>query len=142
MTKILATLSILGVLAASGAAAQESDPLRKAVPAPTQRTAFPDMTTGEALYKGVCQGCHMPDAKGAVGAGAYPALAGNARLGTAEYPMMVVLAGQKAMPPFGDLLSDAQVAGVVTYVRTSFGNRYRAPVTPEAVARMRAAVHH
>ena len=30
---------------------------------------------GEAIYKGVCQGCHMPDAKGAVGAGAYPALA-------------------------------------------------------------------
>ena len=32
---------------------------------------------GEAIYKGVCQGCHMPDAKGAVGAGMYPALAKN-----------------------------------------------------------------
>jgi mono/diheme cytochrome c family protein len=26
---------------------------------------------GEAIYRGVCQGCHMADAKGASGAGAY-----------------------------------------------------------------------
>ena len=32
---------------------------------------------GEAIYKGICQGCHMADARGASGAGAYPALAGN-----------------------------------------------------------------
>ena len=25
---------------------------------------YPDLTTGEAIYKNVCQGCHMPDAKG------------------------------------------------------------------------------
>ena len=35
---------------------------------------------GEAIYKGICQDCHMPDARGAVGAGMYPALAGNPKL--------------------------------------------------------------
>ena len=35
---------------------------------------------GAALYRGICQGCHMPDGRGAVGAGRYPPLAGNDRL--------------------------------------------------------------
>lgn len=30
---------------------------------------------GEAMYDAVCAGCHMPDGEGAVGAGAYPAVA-------------------------------------------------------------------
>src|ERR1700685_2676060 len=58
--------------------------------------------TGEDLFKNICQGCHMPDAKGAIGAGAYPALAGNARLVAAIYPITVVLNGQRAMPDFGE----------------------------------------
>ena len=33
--------------------------------------------SGEALYADICQGCHMPGGVGAVGAGAYPALAKN-----------------------------------------------------------------
>jgi len=80
---------------------------------------------GEAIYKGVCQGCHMPDAKGAVGAGAYPALAKNANLETAAYPVSIVLKGQKAMPFFGMQLDDQQIADVVNYVRTHFGNKYK-----------------
>jgi mono/diheme cytochrome c family protein len=94
-------------------------------------------TTGEALYQHVCQGCHMPDAKGAVGAGAYPALAANPRLKAAAYPILVLLNGQRAMPSFA-VLSDAQIAGVVAYVRTSFGNRYAKPVTAEEVKALRA----
>ena len=80
---------------------------------------------GEAIYKGVCQGCHMPDAKGAVGAGAYPALAKNANLETAAYPVSIVLKGQKAMPFFAMQLGDQQIADVVNYVRTHFGNKYK-----------------
>ena len=89
--------------------------------------------SGEDLYKGICQGCHMPDAKGAVGAGAYPALAGNARLAAAIYPITVVVNGQRAMPPFGADLSDVQIANVINYVRTHFGNHYGDPVLPAAV---------
>jgi len=35
--------------------------------------------TGEELFANVCQGCHMPDAAGASGAGSYPSLAGLRR---------------------------------------------------------------
>jgi mono/diheme cytochrome c family protein len=92
---------------------------------------------GEAVYKGVCQGCHMPDAKGAVGAGAYPALAKNENLETAAYPVGMVLKGQKAMPGLGMQLDDQQVADVVNYVRTHFGNKYKDKVKPEDVKLMR-----
>jgi mono/diheme cytochrome c family protein len=89
--------------------------------------------TGEALYKAICQGCHMPDAMGAVGAGAFPALAGDAKLGAAGYPIVVVLNGQKAMPPFGWALNDEQVAAVVNYVRSHFGNDYPEELSAEDV---------
>jgi len=92
---------------------------------------------GEAIYKGVCQGCHMPEAQGAVGAGAYPALAKDENLETAGYPIAVVLKGQKAMPFFGMQLSDQQIADVVNYVRTHFGNKYRDKVKPEDVKALR-----
>jgi mono/diheme cytochrome c family protein len=104
-----------------------------------QRSYFPEFTTGEAIYKGICQGCHMPDAKGAQGAGAYPALAKNPKLGAAAYPVMVVVRGQKAMPDFGPMLTDVQIADVVNYVRTNFGNTYKDKVGPEAAAAMRPA---
>ena len=91
------------------------------------------MQDGEAIFKNVCQGCHMPDAKGAVGAGAYPALAGNAKLEEAGYPVAIVVHGQKGMPPFGPFLSDAQVAAVVNYVRSHFGNHYTDKVTADQV---------
>ena len=119
----LKIISIAGaVLALAGAAqAQQRGPM------------FPDLTTGEAVYTGICQGCHMPDAKGAVGAGAYPALAKNENLETAAYPVAMVLKGQKAMPGLGMQLDDQQVADVVNYVRTHFGNKYRDKVKPEDV---------
>jgi len=99
---------------------------------------FPEQT-GEGLYKGVCQGCHMPDAQGAVGAGAYPALANDPRLQTPAYPALVVINGQKAMPQFGDALSDDQIANVVNYIRSSFGNRYADKITPAQVKALRPA---
>jgi mono/diheme cytochrome c family protein len=88
---------------------------------------------GEAIFKNVCQGCHMPQAQGAVGAGMYPALAKNSKLETAGYPVSVVVNGQKAMPAFGGMFSDQQVADVVNYVRTHFGNNYKDKVTPADV---------
>ena len=93
--------------------------------------------TGEAIYKDVCQGCHMPEAKGAAGAGAYPGLAKDSNLEIAGYPIGVIVKGQKAMPPFADYLNDEQIANVVNYVRSHFGNRYRDKVKPEDVKIMR-----
>ena len=79
---------------------------------------------GEAIYRNVCAGCHMPDGRGAIGAGAYPALARNAKLEAAGYPVLLVVNGRKAMPDFGRMLSDDQVAAVVNYIRGNFGNAY------------------
>ena len=42
---------------------------------------------GEQLFASVCQGCHMPDGKGAAGAGVYPSLAGNKNLEAGGYPV-------------------------------------------------------
>src|SRR5882757_5558616 len=79
---------------------------------------------GEAIYRNVCAGCHMPDGRGATGAGAYPALTRNAKLEAAGYPVLLVVNGQKAMPAFGRQLDDNQVAAVVNYIRGNFGNAY------------------
>lgn len=93
--------------------------------------------TGEELYNNICLGCHMADAKGAKGAGQYPALAENPRLAAAAYPVYVVTYGQKAMPAFGGLLSDKQIATVVNYVRTHFGNDYDADASADDVSKIR-----
>ncbi len=93
--------------------------------------------SGAALYANVCQGCHMPGGTGAVGAGAYPALARNGDLASADYVVQVIVNGQRGMPSFGWGLDDAQVAAVATYVRTHFGNADAEPVTEAAVARAR-----
>jgi mono/diheme cytochrome c family protein len=100
---------------------------------PGRRNASFPFQGGQAIFTGVCQGCHMPDAKGAVGAGAYPALAHNPKLAEAGYPVSVIVHGQKAMPPLGGLLSDKQIADVVNYVRSHFGNDYKDKVKAEDV---------
>jgi mono/diheme cytochrome c family protein len=89
--------------------------------------------SGEQLFANVCQGCHMPDGKGAVGAGTYPSLAGNRSLEAGGYPVYVVVRGQRAMPSFGAMMTDDQVAAVVNYLRTHFGNDYKDAVTAEDV---------
>ncbi|PWW49110.1 c-type cytochrome [Melaminivora alkalimesophila] len=94
---------------------------------------------GERLYRSICQGCHMPEGQGAKGAGFYPALAQNARLAAGPYPVYVVLQGLHGMPPFGERLDDQQVADVVNYIRTHFGNDYRDAITPEMVRGQRPA---
>jgi len=92
---------------------------------------------GAFLYRAVCQGCHMSDARGASGAGTYPALANDPRLQSPLYAAVLVVNGSKAMPPLGRFLDDAQVAAVVNYVRTHFGNRYTDELLPEAVKAVR-----
>jgi mono/diheme cytochrome c family protein len=95
-------------------------------------------TSGEAMYRRVCAACHMPDAKGAQGAGFYPALAGNPKLEAGGYPLSVLMQGMNGMPALGMMMSDQQAADVVNYVRTHFGNRYKDPVTPAEAKDARA----
>lgn len=103
---------------------------------PPNRNLLPQRG-GEAIYKGVCQDCHMPDARGAVGAGQYPALAKNPKLAEPGYPISVVTNGLKSMPAFGGALDDEQVSDVVNYIRTHFGNNFKDKVKPEDVKNAR-----
>lgn len=101
---------------------------------------------GQAIFQRICQGCHMPDAKGAIGAGTYPALTSNPRLISPQYMAAVILHGRHDMPSFvqtGDAgplddakLSDAQIAGVINYIRTHFDNHYTDRITTQDVAGM------
>lgn len=99
----------------------------------------PVPVTGHEVYTMVCQACHMADGKGAVGAGAVPALASNPRLKTAAYPITMVMKGRGGMPWFYDTLTPAQTAAVITYIRTNMGNNYPEPVTAADVARFAPA---
>jgi len=89
----------------------------------------PEPKTGQEVYTVICQACHMADGKGGVGAGQLPALANNPKLAAPGYPIAMVLNGRGAMPWFKDSLTPAQIAGVVSYIRTHFGNNFTQPVT-------------
>jgi mono/diheme cytochrome c family protein len=89
---------------------------------------------GESLFNNVCQGCHMPEGHGA---GPYPALTKDAKLTVAGYPITLVLNGSKIMPAFGPVLTDQQIADVINYVRTHFGNSYKDRVAPADVKALR-----
>ncbi len=120
----------------------------------TMTHASPAGTTGAEIYVHICQGCHMPQGEGASGAGHYPSLAHSddlkGRLGQIV-AAQVVLNGRNGMPafghsqrrnPFGDLtlLSDAQVAEIVNYVRSHFGNNFPERLTAAQVATLRHPV--
>lgn len=104
---------------------------------PDMRGAPFAMQGGEAVYRGVCQGCHMADAKGASGAGTYPALAGNPKLAESGYVLSMVMNGHRGMPPFRGHFTNAQVADVVNFVRSHFGNHYKGKVTEADVQALR-----
>jgi mono/diheme cytochrome c family protein len=122
---------VLG-LALISRAAHADEESRSRPPALSPGFRFTE-STGEELFASACQGCHMPDGKGAVGAGTYPSLAKDSNLEAGSYPVHVVVRGQRAMPPVGAMMSDAQVAAVVNYVRTHFGNQYRDDVSADDV---------
>jgi mono/diheme cytochrome c family protein len=85
--------------------------------------------SGAQVYEQICQACHMADAKGDTQAGTIPALAANPKLKDRAYPIGVVVRGRGGMPPFAGMLSKAQIAEVINYVRTHFSNHYSDPVT-------------
>jgi mono/diheme cytochrome c family protein len=91
----------------------------------------------KAAYEDNCSACHQVTGKGIKGA--FPALAA-APMVTGPAPVLVstVLNGRAGMPAFKDDLSDAELSAILTYIRTSWGNKASA-VTPADVARARKA---
>lgn len=92
-------------------------------------TKPPTPKTGEEVYKVYCQACHMAGGVGAEGAGRFPALAKNPRLGTTAYAAFIIANGKGGMPWFKDALSKDQAQKLLTYLRTSYGNDFKEPVT-------------
>ena len=93
----------------------------------------PAMQAGAAIYVDQCSACHMQSGKGV--ARLFPSLAGapTVQQSSALSLERVVLQGAQsasspgaptgpAMPAYGWMLTDDQVASVVTYIRNSWGN--------------------
>ena len=109
-------------------------------------------TDGRQIFEQICQGCHMPNGQGAVGAGHFPALANNRTLASRRYVALTILMGRRNMPAFGAkhaigfggppaTLSEDQIAAVTNYVRTHFGNRYTDSITAAEVAALDRSLH-
>ena len=82
------------------------------------------VSRGEKVYAANCVACHQATGKGLEAMKA-PALAGNKVVtGSKQEPIDTVLNGRPntAMQPFKQL-SDAEIAAVLTYVRSSWGNK-------------------
>ena len=105
---------------------------------------------GKALFAR-CTACHQETGKGIPGA--FPPLAGSSWVtGPASRPIAIVLHGLQGplkvgkdtyngvMVAYGtgQPMTDAEVAAVVTYIRTSWGNK-ASVVTAADVAKVRAA---
>jgi mono/diheme cytochrome c family protein len=124
----------------------------EAKPAPFEREGAPEavafLAAGAKLYEKHCAECHGAEGKGQ--SPAYPPLAGNQALimTNAVNPIRMVLNGGFApatagnprpysMPPFGHSLNDMEVAQLVSYLRSAWGNN-APPVNATDVNRYRA----
>jgi cytochrome c oxidase cbb3-type subunit II len=103
---------------------------------------------GQALFTATCAACHQATGEGLPGA--FPPLKSNPVVNDADptQHIRVVLYGLQGanvggvvysspMPPFESTLSDAEVATILNYERSSWGNQ-GASVTAEQVAAQRA----
>jgi mono/diheme cytochrome c family protein len=104
---------------------------------------------GKQLYAANCQACHQATGQGLPGV--FPPLAGSPFVtGDAELPTQILLHGltgpvevlgatyNGAMPAFGEQLGDAEIAALLTHIRTEWGNGAPA-VDAAAVAAARKA---
>lgn len=106
--------------------------------------------TGEALFAAACASCHQSTGLGIPNA--FPPLVGSPwLLDDTETPIRIVLlglegeievAGQRfngVMPALGTQLTDAEIARVLTHVRSSWGND-GAPIADTQVREVRASL--
>jgi mono/diheme cytochrome c family protein len=104
---------------------------------------------GAEVYGRICVTCHQADGKGLPGA--FPPLVGSTVIvGNPDIPIKIVLHGlqgpvtvagaqfNSVMAPWGGTLSDDEIAAVLTYERSNFGNSAGA-VTAAQVAAVRSA---
>ena len=79
-------------------------------------------TRGEKIYAANCVACHQATGKGVPGA--FPALEGSpVVLGPKGPNIDILLNGKNAMPAWKSVLSDTDIAAVITYTRNSWSNK-------------------
>ena len=79
---------------------------------------------GEKVYAANCLACHQANGRGVKGT--FPALDGSKIVtGPKDLPIGLVMNGKPgtAMAAFGKQLTDTEIAAVITYTRTSWGNK-------------------
>ena len=98
---------------------------------------------GRDVYKNICQACHQSDGRGQERVA--PSLVGSVlALASPDIPARILLNGKEGpiglMPPIGSVLSDEQIAGVLTYVRREWGQPGSAvdPITVKSVRALTA----
>jgi len=109
-----------------------------------------DAEAGQRVYLRVCFVCHQPTGLGVPGS--FPPLAGNPVVaGSPDRLIRIVLHGLQGpvevggkpfngvMPAQGAALKDFEIANVLTYVRSAWGNN-APPVSIEAVTQVRAGL--
>jgi cytochrome c oxidase subunit 2 len=77
---------------------------------------------GEKVYAANCAACHQANGKGVPGT--FPALDGSPMVNGPKEPQInIVLNGKGGMPPWKGVLSDTDIAAVITYTRNSWSNK-------------------
>ncbi len=96
---------------------------------------------GREQYNTLCAACHLPTGQGQTGVAA-PLVGSRWVLGDDRVLARLVLEGKARdnliMPPMRTIFDDQTLAGVLTYIRRSWGNN-EAPVSPDVVRAARAA---
>ena len=104
-----------------------------------QPSPLPAAEPGSKQFQAYCAACHQYDGQGM---GDAPPLAGSAWVtGPEDRLIRIVLHGlrdDREMPGFGQVLSDADVASLLSFVRRRYGAP-SAPIAAETVGRVRAA---
>jgi mono/diheme cytochrome c family protein len=103
---------------------------------PDERLRF---DKGRQVYSNICQACHMPDGRGQTRVA--PSLVGSSLvLAPGEVTARILLQGKEGtiglMPPLGGVLSDDDVAAVLTYIRRDWGQT-GSPVDASTVRNVR-----
>jgi len=117
-------------------------------PLTSQPPAAASIARGKKVYETYCLACHQADGTGVTRLNP-PLVKTSWVLGDKKVLIGIVLNGlDEAIEIDGDtysnvmashdFLKDQEIADVLTYVRNSFGNK-ASPVTPEEVAKIRAA---
>ena len=76
---------------------------------------------GAKVYAANCAACHQPNGKGA---GAFPGLDGSKMvLGPKAAQYDILINGKGAMPKWAGVISDGDIAAVMTYTRNAWGNK-------------------